>query len=58
MDMLYISNLYKRFSDKKVLNGLNLSVPEHSIFGFIGKNGAGKNNDDENGTRTLKSGCR
>ena len=42
MDMLYISNLYKRFSDKKVLNGLNLSVPEHSIFGFIGKNGAGK----------------
>lgn len=22
MDMLYISNLYKRFSDKKVLNGL------------------------------------
>ena len=42
MDMLYISNLYKRFSDKKVLNGLNLYVPEHSIFGFIGKNGAGK----------------
>ena len=42
MDMLYISDLYKRFSDKKVLNGLNLSVPEHSIFGFIGKNGAGK----------------
>lgn len=26
MDMLYISDLYKRFSDKKVLNGLNLSV--------------------------------
>jgi ABC-2 type transport system ATP-binding protein len=25
-----------------VVNGLNLSVPEHSIFGFIGKNGAGK----------------
>lgn len=42
MDMLYISDLYKRFSDKKVLNGLNLSVPEYSIFGFIGKNGAGK----------------
>ena len=42
MDMLCISDLYKRFSDKKVLNGLNLSVPEHSIFGFIGKNGAGK----------------
>ncbi len=35
MDMLYISDLYKRFSDKKVLNGLNLSVPEHSIFGLM-----------------------
>lgn len=42
MDMLHITDLYKRFGDKEVLNGLNLSVPEHSIFGFIGKNGAGK----------------
>jgi len=42
MDMLHISNLHKRFGDKEVLRGLTLSVPEHSIFGFIGKNGAGK----------------
>jgi ABC-2 type transport system ATP-binding protein len=42
MDMLRITNLYKRFDDKEVLQGLNLSVPAHSIFGFIGKNGAGK----------------
>ena len=42
MDMLQITNLQKRFSDKEVLKGLNLSVPEHSVFGFIGKNGAGK----------------
>lgn len=42
MDMLSISGLYKRFGDKIVLNGLDLAVPEHSIFGFIGKNGAGK----------------
>ena len=42
MDMLQISGLHKRFGDKTVLNGLELSVPEHSIFGFIGKNGAGK----------------
>ncbi len=42
MDMLRITNLYKRFGDKEVLRGLDLSVPEHSIFGFIGKNGAGK----------------
>ena len=42
MDMLQIAGLYKRFGDKKVLNGLDLAVPEHSIFGFIGKNGSGK----------------
>ena len=42
MDMLHISGLYKSFGDKKVLKGLDLAVPEHSIFGFLGKNGAGK----------------
>ena len=42
MNMLRITNLYKSFGDKEVLRGLDLSVPEHSIFGFIGKNGAGK----------------
>ena len=42
MEMLQITGLYKRFGDKEVLKGLNLAVPEHSIFGFIGKNGAGK----------------
>ena len=42
MDMLRISGLEKRFGDKQVLKGLELTVPEHSIFGFVGKNGAGK----------------
>ena len=42
MDMLQIKGLYKRFGDKTVLQGLDLSVPEGSIFGFIGKNGCGK----------------
>lgn len=42
MNMLKITDLHKRFGDKEVLRGLDLSVPEHSIFGFIGKNGAGK----------------
>ena len=42
MDMLRISGLRKSFGTKEVLRGLELSVPEHSIFGFIGKNGAGK----------------
>ena len=42
MDALNISGLYKSFGDKEVLRGLDLAVPEHSIFGFIGKNGSGK----------------
>lgn len=42
MDVLTIHNLKKSFGEKQVLCGLDLSVPEHSIFGFIGKNGAGK----------------
>ena len=42
MDMLHITDLHKGFGDKDVLRGINLSVPEHSIYGFIGKNGAGK----------------
>ncbi len=42
MDMLRITGLRKRFGGKEVLSGLNLAVPEHSVFGFIGRNGAGK----------------
>ena len=42
MGMLRITGLCKRFGDKEVLKGLDLTVPEGSIFGFIGVNGAGK----------------
>ncbi len=42
MNMLEITDLHKSFGDIEVLRGINLSVPENSIFGFIGKNGSGK----------------
>ena len=42
MDILRITDLHKRFGDKIVLDGLDLTVPRNSIFGFIGKNGSGK----------------
>lgn len=42
MDALLITGLRKRFGDREVLTGLDLAVPEHSVFGFIGRNGAGK----------------
>lgn len=42
MNVLTIQNLSKSFGKQKIINGLNLSVPEGSVFGFIGQNGAGK----------------
>lgn len=42
MDILNISHVTKTFGAKKVLDDLSFSVPEHSVFGFIGQNGAGK----------------
>jgi ABC-2 type transport system ATP-binding protein len=41
-DILTIQNLSKSFGKEKVIDGLSFSVPEGSVFGFIGKNGAGK----------------
>ncbi len=42
MQVLKIQNLQKSFGGKQVLKGVDLNVPEGSIFGFIGANGAGK----------------
>lgn len=42
MDILNISHITKTFGTNKVIDDLSFSVPEHSVFGFIGQNGAGK----------------
>lgn len=42
MNILEIEGLRKKFGAHQVLDGLNILVPEHSVFGFLGKNGAGK----------------
>jgi ABC-2 type transport system ATP-binding protein len=34
--------LAKSYRGVQALNGIDLTVPEHSIFGFLGQNGAGK----------------
>ena len=36
------SQLTKRFGDQAAVNGVNLSVPKGSVFGFLGPNGSGK----------------
>ena len=40
--MLSIRNLSKSFGQQQIIKDLNMSVPEGSVFGFIGQNGAGK----------------
>ena len=42
MSILNINGLSKSFGTNKVIDNLNFSVPEGSVFGFIGQNGAGK----------------
>lgn len=42
MSILEIQQLRKVFGSHVVIDGLNLSIPEHSVFGFVGQNGAGK----------------
>lgn len=42
MNVLQIRNVKKAFGTQQVLQGVNLDVPEHKIYGFIGQNGAGK----------------
>lgn len=36
------SQLTKRFGDQAAVDGVNLSVPRGSVFGFLGPNGSGK----------------
>lgn len=42
MTAITIRALNKSYGDKQVIKNLNLTVPKGSIYGFIGKNGAGK----------------
>ncbi|MGB9768883.1 MULTISPECIES: ABC transporter ATP-binding protein [Dictyoglomus] len=42
MNVIETHNLYKYYGIKKVLDDLNLEVPEGVIFGYLGPNGAGK----------------
>jgi len=37
-----VSQLSKSFGDKRVLDEVNINVPEGAVYGFLGNNGAGK----------------
>ncbi len=42
MNVVEIEGLSKSFGNKKIIDNLNFTVPEGSVFGFVGQNGAGK----------------
>lgn len=42
MSAININKLSKSFKDNKVLKELTMNIPEGSIYGFVGENGAGK----------------
>ena len=47
MNAIEIRNLSKNFGPKQAVNGLNMTVPEGAIYGFIGENGSGKSTTEK-----------
>lgn len=47
MNAIEIKNLTKNFGPKQAVCGLNMTVPEGAIYGFIGENGSGKSTTEK-----------
>jgi len=47
MNAIEIRNLTKTYGQKTALAGLNMTVPEGAIYGFIGENGSGKSTTEK-----------
>lgn len=47
MNAIEIRGLTKNFGQKQALKGLNMTVPEGAIYGFIGENGSGKSTTEK-----------
>ena len=47
MNAIEIRNLTKSFGQKQALSGLNMTVPQGAIYGFIGENGSGKSSTEK-----------
>lgn len=45
--MLKITNLTKTYGDKRAVDNLSLHIQPGEIYGFIGHNGAGKNDNNK-----------
>ena len=42
MDLITTNQLCKVYGKKLVINHVDMHIPEHSIYGFVGENGSGK----------------
>lgn len=47
MNAIEIRNLIKNFGQKQALRGLDMTVPQGAIYGFIGENGSGKSTTEK-----------
>ncbi len=47
MNAIEIVNLTKTFGAKRAVDGLNMTVPQGAIYGFIGENGSGKSTTEK-----------
>lgn len=47
MNAIEIRNLSKNFGQHQALKGMNMTVPEGAIYGFIGENGSGKSTTEK-----------
>ena len=47
MNAIEIRSLTKNFGPKQALSGLDMTVPEGAIYGFIGENGSGKSTTEK-----------
>ena len=43
--MLEILIQEKHYSNRKILENIQLSIPKNGLYGVVGKNGAGKTDD-------------
>ena len=47
MNAIEIKNLTKKYGEKRAVDGLNMTVPQGAIYGFIGENGSGKSTTEK-----------
>ncbi|GEM_PF-1565326 len=55
MNAIKTIDLCKQYGNKNVVNHLNITVPQGAIYGFIGRNGAGNRqlNNEEKSKKPL-----